>query len=540
MSGPTFTDVFCGLGGSSIGLTAAGLQLVLAANHWDRAIETHSANFPDAEHLCADVSNYDWRRAPKTDVGWFSPECTWHSPAGGRKRLRAQLDLFEEYVPDDAGVRSRATALDVIAAAQVHRYKVLIVENVIEFAAWELYDWWINGLTNLGYHVQIVCVSSAHIGSPTNEPAPQWRDRWYAYCTLKGVPIPDVRPRPKAWCPQCDENVRAVQWWKPDRRGRERIRKVGKYGIQYLYRCPNSKCHHAVVEPWVLPAISAIDLSDLGQRIGDRKKPLADATMRRIGVGVQMFAQPSIVAAHGNTWERPGSSYTRAWPANDSPLAARTGTPGDGIATPPFLMDRYDYDGADEPRLRGLDEPMRTVTAAGRSVRTLVTPEPFVTMLRENGRPMGVDEPLATMTTGRNHGLTTPPGAFIQKHHGGVDYPRPEHMVKDVCDPMPTLVAKPNLSLVIPYRRGARPYPANAAPLSAVATHEQHGVVAAAIEVDDCHFRMLKPREHMRAQRIHDEYIVTGNQGEQTMQAGNAVSSNVAQWFGGITMEVLG
>ena len=43
---------------------------------------------------------------------------------------------------------------------------------------------------------------------------------------------------------------------------------------------------------------------------------------------------------------------------------------------------------------------------------------------------------------------------------------------------------------------------------------------------------MLKPREHLRAQRFPNAYVVLGNQGEQTMQAGNAVSSNVAQWIG--------
>lgn len=41
----TFTDIFCGAGGSSIGLVSAGFELKLAANHWDRAIETHSSNF---------------------------------------------------------------------------------------------------------------------------------------------------------------------------------------------------------------------------------------------------------------------------------------------------------------------------------------------------------------------------------------------------------------------------------------------------------------------------------------------------------------
>jgi protein gp37 len=50
-----FTDIFCGAGGSSSGLAGAGLTLKLAANHWKTAIESHAANFTDAEHLCADV-----------------------------------------------------------------------------------------------------------------------------------------------------------------------------------------------------------------------------------------------------------------------------------------------------------------------------------------------------------------------------------------------------------------------------------------------------------------------------------------------------
>src|SRR5690242_1296216 len=131
----TYTDIFCGAGGSSIGLTEAGLELKLAANHWDRAIETHAANFRDAEHLCADVSNYDMRRLPRTDILWASPICTENSPAGGRKRRpKGQLDLFEEdgHVPGAGMERTRATFHDVIRAAEVHRYSAVIVENVTE------------------------------------------------------------------------------------------------------------------------------------------------------------------------------------------------------------------------------------------------------------------------------------------------------------------------------------------------------------------------------------------------------------------------
>jgi site-specific DNA-cytosine methylase len=38
--GMTFTDLFCGAGGSSVGLAAVGFELKLAANHWDRHLLT--------------------------------------------------------------------------------------------------------------------------------------------------------------------------------------------------------------------------------------------------------------------------------------------------------------------------------------------------------------------------------------------------------------------------------------------------------------------------------------------------------------------
>jgi DNA (cytosine-5)-methyltransferase 1 len=47
-------------------------------------------------------------------------------------------------------------------------------------------------------------------------------------------------------------------------------------------------------------------------------------------------------------------------------------------------------------------------------------------------------------------------------------------------------------------------------------------------ELEDVRYRILGPREHLTAQRFPSDYVVMGNEGEQTMQAGNAVSSNVA------------
>ncbi|MDT0262297.1 DNA cytosine methyltransferase [Jatrophihabitans lederbergiae] len=329
-----FTDLFAGAGGSSIGLVAAGLNLSLAANHWKRAIETHATNFPNSDHLIADVTNYDMRRLPRTKVLWASPSCVWHSPAGGNKsedQIRAELDAtFDDYVPNEAAERSRATAFDVIRAAEVHRYKVIIVENVVEFATkWKLFDWWKAGLENLGYTVQLISVSSAHVGSEGNDPAAQWRDRLYVYCTAQGVPVPDVSPRPTAWCSDCDETVAAVQSWR-----RPNQRKVGKYRQQYDYRCPNARCRYRIIEPYVRPAASIIDWHDLGTRIGDRategKRPLVAATMRRIQAGLDTFGVPTMLNVNHGVGED-----GRAYPAAAAPVPARTTKTGDGLACPP-------------------------------------------------------------------------------------------------------------------------------------------------------------------------------------------------------------
>lgn len=64
----TAADLFCGAGGSSTGFKLACNELgfvpqLIAINHWDTAIETHSANHPEAQHLCMNVDQVDPRKA---------------------------------------------------------------------------------------------------------------------------------------------------------------------------------------------------------------------------------------------------------------------------------------------------------------------------------------------------------------------------------------------------------------------------------------------------------------------------------------------
>lgn len=475
----TFTDIFCGAGGSSTGLVAAGYELKLAANHWARAIETHAANHRDADHVCADINNYDMRRLPRTDVLWASPICTEISPAGGRRRQHGQLALeLEEYghVPDAAWERTRATFWDVIRATEVHRYKAVLVENVVEAADWELFDTWLAGMRVLGYNHQIVSVSAAHVGGTDGDMAPQWRDRMYIVLTREGIPLPDLRPRPLARCADCGQDVRAVQSWRNGRR-------IGKYKQQYDYRCPNTACRHALVEPYVRPAAAIIDWGNLGVRIADRPahglRPLAANTITRIRAGLKLLGEQRMVLTVNH-----GGHDGRAFPADGAPLAARTVKIGDAVLVP--------AGGQWNTTSTSVAEPMRTRMANPRGFEALLTPpqaeDSFIVTLRRNSSPRPVTQPVDTVTgQGRHHWLVIP-------YRNG-------NQPKSTGEPLHTLTGKGTAALLEP------------TPV-----------------LEDCHYRMIQPREQLLAQRFPTDYIVHGTKGEQTMQAGNAVACNVAQW----------
>lgn len=55
-------DLFCGAGGTSTGILAAGVDLekrvdLVAVNHWQTAINTHSLNHPGVRHICGRLEN---------------------------------------------------------------------------------------------------------------------------------------------------------------------------------------------------------------------------------------------------------------------------------------------------------------------------------------------------------------------------------------------------------------------------------------------------------------------------------------------------
>ncbi|MBK8188854.1 MAG: DNA cytosine methyltransferase [Vampirovibrionales bacterium] len=456
----TVTDQFCGAGGSSIGATAAGVELRLALNHWQLAIETHNSNFPNAMHDCTDISACDPRRYPSTDILITSPECTNHSLAKGKRRF-SQPDLFGANVPDPAEERSRATMWDVPRFAEYHRYNAIIVENVVDARHWVTWDAWLHAMQLLGYEHQIVFFNSMFAW-----PTPQSRDRMYVIFSRKGNARPDLDFHPAAHCETCGKTVESVQSWK--RHGQ----RWGRYGAQYVYRCPICA---AEVKPFYNPAASAIDWTLPATRIGDRDKPLKAKTLERIQRGLDKYGRQDLIVAN----------YTPGWsrPASDAPFG--TITTYDHHA----LVVQLSYGGSNN-RARSASEPMPTQTT--RQDTALIMP------YYSTGVAKPASEPVPTVTTTDRHALIVPP--FLLGYYtrvAGV-----QAAVSGIDEPMPTQSTQPRHYLVQP------------------------GDVSS---VEDCGFRMLRPHEIKAAMAFPTDYIVRGNNRDQVRQYGNAVTPPIMQ-----------
>lgn len=480
----TITDQFCGAGGSSVGATLAGAELRLALNHWKLAIETHNSNFPNADHDCTDISACDPRRYPSTDILITSPECTNHSLAKGKARkMQAQLDLFGTVQIDPEEERSRATMWDVPRFAEFHRYKVIIVENVVDARMWAPFPAWLHAMSLLGYDHQIVYLNSMHA-----HPTPQSRDRMYVVFWRASMRKPNLDIRPAAYCVQCGCDIEAVQSWKKP------LQPWGKYKAQYLYRCPSCASE---VTPYYHAAANAIDWSIPAPRIGDRKKPLQEKTLRRIQIGLEKYGRQDLLI--GN--------YTPGWqrPAASEPLGSVTTADHHSLVTVPPMVVNFAQNGNDNSRIRPVEAPFATQTAHVH--HGLVVP-PYLINYYGNSDASEITAPVPTCTTVDRHGLVVPP--FILGYYTRVS--GQEAALSGMTDPLPTAPARPLHYLVEPAQSPA---------------------------VEDCGFRMLQPHEIQRAMAFPETYTVLGNQREKVKQLGNAVTPPVMELLVKRVLEVL-
>ena len=162
-------DLFAGAGGFSTGAAMAGCNVVWAANHWQAAVDVHSANHPETAHACQDLHQADWTQVPAHDLLLASPACQGHSRARGKERPHHDAQ--------------RSTAWAVVSAAEYHRPEFVVVENVPEFARWTLYPAWCSAMHALGYALAPMILDAADHG------VPQHRRRLFVVGTRSEHPV---------------------------------------------------------------------------------------------------------------------------------------------------------------------------------------------------------------------------------------------------------------------------------------------------------------------------------------------------------------
>lgn len=500
--------------------------------------------------------------------------CPWHGYAQGRKRWNGQLGIWEKAKPDPEGERSRARMYDVPRFAAHHGYEAIIVENVVEARKWRLWDDWLREMSNLGYENRALYLNSMFFG------VPQSRDRLYVVFWKKHLPAPQLDFRPPAYCPTCEKQVEAVQSWK------NRKKQWGKYGPknQYLYRCPSCA---GVVEPYRPPALVALDLTDLGTRIGDRPVPLKPRTLERIQRGLEKYGRQMLVIEtmysdgsdrafsvldplHTQTTRQTmgimtpivfdlahGGDGGKIVPASD-PLMTKTTCQSFGMAMPMLTSVNY-FDDQNRP----VTGPMPTQTTA--SKQALVVPPTAVIVFRRLATAQSPAEPLTTVSAGGiHHGIlrlpfyvgyangsgpahgTDEPLLTLHTQIGhGLIFPEPLLVVNytpGYCKPagseLATITAQDHHALVVPmpflssyYTHGdGRPIDE---PMATIPTLHKHALVIPDTipALEDCLFRMLKPPEIGLGMGFAPTYVVLGNQREQVRQYGNAVTPPASRWL---------
>ncbi len=254
---PVVVDLFCGAGGESQGIHWAaeknGVDIeMFSINHWERAIETHSKNFPQYEAICKDILDLDpLRVVPQRDVEllWASPACTHFSVARGGKPMDEQ---------------SRCTPFTVGDWLEKLNVKRFIIENVPEFTSWgplgddmrpiqdakgDTFMAYIQLIKSLGYDVDWKVINAADFGAPTT------RRRLFIQGVKKG-------------------SGKRLMWPEATHAA------MPGFGADSLL---TSGLKH-----WV-PARSIIDWSQPKKPISMKRKPLAESTMQKVVDGIQKF-----------------------------------------------------------------------------------------------------------------------------------------------------------------------------------------------------------------------------------------------------------
>ena len=504
-------DLFAGGGGASLGIEQGfGRPVDLAINHAADAVALHAANHPHTHHLISDVFEVDPGEATggrQVGLLWASPDCKHFSKAKGGK-------------PRNKKIRSLAWVV-VKWAARV-RPRVIMLENVEEFVTWgplakngqpcperkgATFNRWVGRLRGMGYKVEWRELRACDFGAPTI------RKRFFLIARCDGLAI--HWPAPTHGKPD-SPGVRA---------GRLLPWRTAADCIDFSLPCPS------------------IFLTPTEARAIGVKRPLAEATMKRIYKGVQRFvlqaAKPFIVGCGGRMGQSPARTVAQPFQT----VTAKA----DACVAVPILTEHAN---GSTQRVFDAEQPMRTQCAevkgghfalasafltkyrgenAGSAAQL---PFPTVTANGESDRPGG-NPPLAVIAAhleqanggfyeGAGRDLVEPAGTVCAQ--GSYQRLVTSSLVKlrgdNVGAPTDTPVhtvsaqgmhhAEVRAFLVKFYSCGGQ-HAACDDPMHTVPTKDRMGLVTVEGQdyaIADIGLRMLTPRELFRAQGFPENYII--------------------------------
>lgn len=349
-------DMFCGGGGESTGIFEAAKEYdfninMSAINHWERAIETHSANYPSAEHRCENVQHIEpntLMASKNTDLLWASPGCQHFSTARGAKPRSESM---------------RSPAWEVLRFAEELRPKRIIIENVPEFRTWgpldengkiikeckgNTFNAFISGLKSLNYIVDYQVLCAADYGAATS------RRRLFIQAVRRDC-------------------AKKIIW--PE--------KTNVNGGDLIL--PNWHTASESID-WTIPC----------QLISERKKPLAAATMKRIEYGIREFwgeeAVPFIARLYGNST---AESIKKT-------LSTISCSGAHHMLIQPFITAIGQTSA--KQRNRKLTEPLSTICT--KQEHCLV--KPMLVQYYGNGHAVPLSDPIPTLTTKDRYALVNP------------------------------------------------------------------------------------------------------------------------------------
>jgi DNA (cytosine-5)-methyltransferase 1 len=508
-------DLFAGGGGASTGIEeATGRHVDIAVNHNPDAIAMHAANHPFTRHLCEsvfDVNPLEVCGGRRVGLLWASPDCTHFSKAKGGKPRSKKI---------------RGLAWVVVTWARTVAPRVICLENVEEFATWgpldddnkpipsragETFDLFVSQLRELGYVVDWQIVVCADLGAPTT------RKRLFLVARRDGAPIVWPAATHVETAPVVDETARR-------RRQAPRAWRTAAECIDWSIPTLSIFASPAEAKAWA---------REVGSE-GIPRRPLAEATQRRIAAGVKRYVldnpRPFIVTTGHQ------SSDAGKVRGVDQPLSTVVTKAEHLLVSPTLIQTGYGEREGQAPRILNLHKPLGTVVAGG-GKHALVAA--FLAKHNGSGETWNaaigsaLDEPMHTVTGRDTKALVT---AFVARYHGER---RPGESARVECldSPLPTVTTENRFGLVAAFLckyYGSDIYGAALdEPLDTIVTKARFGLVTVTIggecyAIVDIGMRMLQPRELALAQGFPPSYILTGTKENQTARIGNSVCPPVA------------